>query len=55
MGTTGLPLRSFLRVDAVHEVPLEILEEQASHGRHLQLQEKSYHGLMHFMRQKQLV
>jgi hypothetical protein len=51
-GDTGLPYRSFLRVDAVYEVPSEILEEQFSYGRHLELQAKSFRSLLHFMNMK---
>ena len=50
-GDTGFSWRSLLRVDAVHEVPREILVEQRSYGRQLELQEQSYNRLLHFMRQ----
>ena len=39
LDTMGFPWRSFLRVDVVYKVPLEILEEELSFGRHLQLQD----------------
>ena len=51
-GITGLPYRSFLRVDVVHEVSLEILEPQISYGRHLELRQDSYRRLLNFMGQR---
>lgn len=57
IGTRGLYYAgcSFLRVDALHEVPMEILEPQISHGRHLELKEQSYRGLIHFLKQRQII
>ena len=54
LGTRGFYLRSFVRLDAVHEVPLDILQEQLSYGRQLELKAQSYRNLLHFMRQKNI-
>jgi len=54
-GLQGFPLKSMLRADALLEVPLEILTEQLSHGRHLGLKEKSYNGLLHFLRTRSII
>lgn len=52
LGVAGLPYRSFLRIDAVHEVPLEVLEGELSWGRQLELKAQSYRNLLSFMRRK---
>lgn len=50
------PHCSFLRVDALHEVPLEILEPYLGFDEvHLQLKEKSYGGLLHFLKQRKII
>jgi hypothetical protein len=53
-GDTGLPFRSYLRVDAVYEAPMEVLEEQLSFGRHLQLKQQSFDSLHGFMMRRRL-
>lgn len=54
-GTRVFRLRSFLRVDALHEVPLEFLVGQLGYGEHLEPRAKSYRGLQHFLRQKHII
>jgi hypothetical protein len=50
-GQTILPLRSYLRIDDIEEVPLGILiEEFRSDGLSLMLQEKSFDTVQHCLR-----
>ncbi|KAH8744460.1 hypothetical protein F5883DRAFT_439902 [Diaporthe sp. PMI_573] len=55
LGTTGFSWRSYLRVDLIYAVPRQILEEQLSYGRHLELQERSYRGLQQFLNERQIL
>ncbi|KAL6856747.1 hypothetical protein J3F83DRAFT_751677 [Trichoderma novae-zelandiae] len=54
-GDRGLPVRSYLRVNRVYQVPEEALVEQRSYGRDLELRQGSYDGLIGFMRNRELL
>lgn len=55
LGLHGLPRYSYVRVHELHEVPRQILVDEWLHGKHLELKEKSYNGLAHFLRMRGLM
>lgn len=54
LGSNGLPLYSYLRVHELHEVPRSILTEtiDGCKSKALELQEKSYWDLQHYLRSR---